>query len=169
MRNTSLSIAAVLLLCMPGLSAQTNEQHLFAAGGEVQPSVPMTALMLEALKKDPAYQSIFGDKTPPEGSFSVSPIHLGDSTEQDYIVVGRKGLPRVAPDGVPFWILLPKGAALDASNFGGTELEVKESRTSGYRDLELRNSSPNLPLMFVLLKYDPATKKYISAGGGMRR
>jgi hypothetical protein len=145
------------------ISAQAHEQRLFIAGGEVKVMVPSTPEMITALQKDPAFQTAFGGRMPPEGSFFVSPAKLRESNQGDFIVMGRIGLPGIASGHVPFWLLLRDGTSFNAiHNFLGEELEIKSTWTAGYADLELRAPSPRGDKFIVSLKYDPATRKYSS-------
>jgi len=156
----------------PADSAKGEKQRLFVANGEVKSAVPVSEAMIAAIRSDPAFRTIFGSRTPEKGDLVATVADLSaDPAEKTFIVLGREGLPNSAPGSMALWIIRQRGSTFETlNNFGGQELEIKESRSGGYEDLEIRTEIRGLDgKMYVSLKYDPTTRKYISGGGGVRR
>jgi hypothetical protein len=119
---------------------------------------------------DAAYPHIFGTGSPERDDLFVSPVRLNDKKEMHFIVIGRKGLSGVGKDSVVFWIMRQKKGGFEVlNNFGGQELEIKDTQTNGYRDLELRSTSSGIGRFITSLKYDALTQTYKASGASMER
>jgi hypothetical protein len=156
----------------PGTTPSSGQkQRLFVVDGDVKAAVPISDAMIAALRSDPGFRSLFAGRTPERGDLVASLANLSEEPgEQTFIVLGRKGLPNLAPGSIAFWIVRQKGTTFETlNNFGGRELEIQSGRTGGYEDLELRTESAVKVMMYLSLKYDPITQKYVAAGGGMRK
>jgi hypothetical protein len=119
-----------------------HEQHLFSAMDDsVNHPVPLPPSVLAALSHDPDIgvklkaESLIPDKLPASW-FVVSEIHLGGPSERDLVVVGVG--PVRGANVTTFWLFRPGNAdyelLLKAPALG---LEIKNSRTNGYRNIEL--------------------------------
>ena len=162
MKKLSIATFILIIVIVPAF-AQEKAQLLFTAGGEIRSSVPVSGAMITALRKDAAFPHVFPEGGVAEGDIVISLLPVPRADAQVYIVVGRRGLPGVAKDLVIFWIIRKVGAEFEAiNNFGGGELEVKDSQTGGYYDLELRSTSSGGKYV-NFLKYDPTTRRYESA------
>jgi hypothetical protein len=91
-------------------------------------------------------------KQTPAQMFRVSEIHLRAADETDLVVEGIS--PMASGDHEWFWIVRPDGKKPNIVLFaGGSSLEVQDSRTNSYRDINSVWSSPKETLVSIY-KFD---------------
>jgi hypothetical protein len=142
-------VVALMVLILPcrgqtaAKSSRSEQTHFSAEDERVQHPIKIPQSVLAVIDED-------------ENMLSASEIHLAGSTEKD-IVVMAVGLLRGA-NITTFWVLRPTDRGfemlLDAPVH---DLIVKNSRSSGYRDIELLSATA-VTVSTVLVKFDG--KKY---------
>jgi hypothetical protein len=145
----NVNTAALALICILACCAETAqtpypaEQTHFSAEEEgVQKPVPLPQDVLAILGKDDVVRgqlenANLSPQHVPQSWFSASEIHLSDHRKPDLIVVG--GQPLAGANTVPFWIFRATSQGYELVLFVGShDLEVKTSRSHGYRNIETR-------------------------------
>jgi hypothetical protein len=151
-RMRRLFLIASVIFASHSLGAQKiaskadDEQHLFRATDEsVKHPVPLPPAVLAELARDPDLGAVLKAEslTPdnlPASWFLVSEIHLGGPAEKDLVVIGVG--PVRGANVTKFWLFRARNAdyelLLSAPALG---LEIKKSRTNGYRNIELASAT----------------------------
>jgi hypothetical protein len=140
----------LLLLGMPEWAAQPRgqtQQDSFSENGPFQNPAPISEDVLKALlQTDAAKQGLDlankSQKADPAQLFRAAEVHLNHAGQVDLVVVGV--CPMCGADNAWFWIV---GSAAKNPRVilvaGGTELQLLNSTSKGYRDLQSVWSSPS--------------------------
>lgn len=143
----------------------TAEQLRFSAMDErLEHEVAMPPPLAELLARDPyvkgllEYEGRPTDKVPGEW-FKVSEVHLHTDREKDIIVMGTG--PVLGANVTTFWIFRPKNGKFESllnPAAAALDLEVKKTRSKGYRDIELFSATA-ITVSTVLCRFDGSTYK----------
>jgi hypothetical protein len=160
--KASVTLLVALTFCGAGTSegkdSHSSEQLQFsAADAGVDRPVPMPQGVWNVLRTDELVRdTLKGEDISPEkiplSWFSVSAIHLSSSKKVDFVVMGEG--PLRGANVIPFWVFCAtaRGYAmvLTAPAF---ELDVKNTRWKGHRDIEL-SSLTAVQMSTVSLRFD---------------
>jgi hypothetical protein len=148
-RNKTANLLFLLLLSSRCICAQKPvtpaEQLQFSAENEhVQHPIVMPDELWTVLRQHPFVADgleIHKDQASAEAEerrawFEVSRVHLGDTDEQDFIVVGTGEM--VGANTVPFWIFKQTAHGMKLMLFSqGHDLNILSHLHNGHRDIEI--------------------------------
>lgn len=150
---------AVALILMQSAPEAVGEQSRFSAVDEnVKRPVDLPPGVVAILAKNAGVKDVIESLgLPPErlplSWFLASEIHLSGRNEKDLVVVGTGAI--MGANVTTFWIFRPRHGGfellLDAAP--ALELVIKDSRSHGYRDVEL-SAATAVTASTVLLKFD---------------
>ena len=116
------------------------------------PANVMKLLLSSKEGKEGMARATAAQKQTPAQMFRASEIHLRAADETDLVVEGIS--PMASGDHEWFWIVRPAGKKTRIVLFaGGSSLEVQDSRTNSYRDINSVWSSPKETLVSIY-KFD---------------
>lgn len=154
------SLFALVNWAFAGNSHPSEQTHFSAEDEAVKKPALIPEDVLAALKKDHDVAEVIENDTEEKFSsswFSASAIHLSVHRADDLVVVAEP--PLAGANITTFWIFraIPSGHSL-VLKVGAHDLEVKPSRTNGYRDIE---ASAETAVVFTsaLYKFDGKTYK----------
>ena len=158
-------VASAFLAAAMAVQAQASkpaaEQARFSKKLQMERPVAIPADVLKLLLsskegKEGMVRATDAQKQNPAQMFRASEIHLRAADETDLIIEGIS--PMASGDHEWFWIVRPAGKKPKIALFaGGSSLEVQDSRTNSYRDINSVWSSPKETLVSIY-KFDG--KKY---------
>lgn len=139
----------------------SGEQASFSAEEvRVKRRVRVPASVIRIVSQDAAVQELLKDEPShelPEAWLSASEVHLGGSQEKDLVVMGT-GMLRGA-NMTPFWVFGPTdGGFRLLLATGGHDLEIKSTRSRGYRDINVLAATA-VDFSKVFYQYDGAAYK----------
>ena len=155
--SLKLPLGLLLVLCV-GCGRQAKEQTRFSAGDDaVENPIAMPSNIADLLSKDPFVRTtmeqerVSSDSFPSDW-FQVSELHLSRSEEPDLIVVGDG--PLRGANITTFWLYRPVQDGYELLlKPSAYLLDIKESRSHQYRDIELSSTTATMTTISVL-KYD---------------
>jgi len=142
----TLALVVVLLLGLPGHGAPP-DQNSFSVASPLQNPAPLAPEVLKVLLETDAAKAGLAYATPaqradPEQLFRAAQVHLNHTDDVDLVVIGV--CPMCGADNAWFWIV---GSAAKNPKVilvaGGNELQLLDSSTKGYRDVQSVWSSPS--------------------------
>lgn len=142
--------ASIVFLATLGASAQTHpsqkEQTNFSAENEhLQYPCPIPPEVIEILRKDGGIGEELDENSPNGAPYSnlleASIIHLRSPSQNDMIVVANGAL--AGANVTRFWILTQtaEGMKLVVNGAGAHDLEIKNERNHGYRNIVLLSAT----------------------------
>jgi hypothetical protein len=139
----------------------SGEQSSFNAEEvRVKRPVRVPASVIRIVSQDPAVQELLKDEPGhelPQAWLSASEVHLGGSREKDLVVMGT-GMLRGA-NVTPYWVFGPvEGGFRLLLATGGHDLKIKNTRSRGYRDLNVLAATA-VDFSEVFYQYDGAAYK----------
>jgi len=143
----SAALVVLLLFGLPGLAAPPADQNSFSQEGILEnpvtlaPEVLKVLLETDAAKEGLAYAAA-AQRANPAQLFRAAQVHLSHADGADLVVIGV--CPMCGADNAWFWVV---GSAAKNPKVilvaGGKELQVLESSSKGYRDIQSVWSSPS--------------------------
>jgi hypothetical protein len=173
MKLTAVVVLMVLTLpckAQTAKASRSEQTHFSAEDESVQHPVEIPEAVLAIISKDESTRNtleVEGKSQLPKNWLSASEVHLAESNEQD-IVVMAVGLLRGA-NITTFWLFRPARGGyemlLDAPVH---DLIIKNSRSNGYRDIELLSATA-VTVSTVILRFDgKAYQIYKKTSGPVR-
>lgn len=177
-RRVRLGIAVLFCIAVPLILGQRRaqkiparessiEQRTFSVEDEsVKHPVPVPPKILRILAKDSAIQEILKnlDRSAdalPTSWFLASEVHLNAPDERDLVVIGQG--PSLGANVTMFWIFRPKHEDYELIfNTSAHNLSVKETRSSGYRDVEA-TAATGVRVVTVRYRFDGTIYKALTA------
>jgi len=143
----SAALVVLLLLGQPGLGAAPADQNSFSEAGPLENPVPLAPEVLKVLletdaaKEGLAYATA-AQRANPAQLFRAAQVHLSQADEVNLVVIGI--CPMCGADNAWFWVI---GSATKNPRIilvaGGKELQLLDSSSKGYRDIQSVWSSPS--------------------------
>ncbi|MGC2638442.1 MAG: hypothetical protein WA294_14755 [Acidobacteriaceae bacterium] len=133
--------SAALLAAAVSLAAQSNhdiaeQRHFSAEDATVDKPVPIPSAVLAILSQDELVRGSLDDEGKPRSappsadSFLASEVHLGESAEQDLVVIAAP--PLAGSNITTFWLFrMREGRPQPVLRTGGHDLIIEKSRSHG--------------------------------------
>lgn len=142
---------------------QHQEQTQFAAEGEVEKPVDLPDEVLRELMNDERNQTCLGinetKEQMPASWFAASQIHLNGDRLPD-LVVTPKNACLFGANMVPFWVFRSTNQGYKlALSMSGLALQVLNSKTNGYRDIETSAVVQTRYVVTLTFKFDGSQYK----------
>jgi hypothetical protein len=164
-----------LMICGSGVAEgkhhHPSEQTQFSAEDDsVHKPAEIPQDVMTILKKDKWVDNILEDENMapdklPSSWFSASAIHLGSAKKLDFVVVGEP--PLLGANTATFWVFLASSRGYElALKIPAHDLQIKNTRRNGYRDIEASAESA-VTFYSALFRFDG--KGYVKRSGRAER